>query len=218
MQSKESKKDSEKSQKKVKSNPETSLELNKSIKKVQSLPQTPIDLNKPLDQRIKEAQSLKMMEVSKSMASKNELPSYLRNPKSLARRAKQSKKKYEETYGKPSEKSEMVLGGIFTNQSITQKTETIKSSASNEDLSNENSEGISLLKKRDEALQFSFREFMRGPRDLERAISFITYLNSCEGEDRRGLVSSKWFLPVVTKAIRDLIDPSQLKVPMAFTN
>ena len=52
MQSKEFKKDSEKSQKKVKSNPETSLETNKSVKKVQSLPETQIDLNKPLDQRI----------------------------------------------------------------------------------------------------------------------------------------------------------------------
>jgi hypothetical protein len=56
MQSKESKKDSEKSQKKVKSNPETSLEINKSVKKVQSLPETQINLIKPLDQRIKEAQ------------------------------------------------------------------------------------------------------------------------------------------------------------------
>ena len=54
MQSKESKKDFEKSQKKVKSNPETSLESNKSIRKVQSQPETPIVLIKPLYQRIKE--------------------------------------------------------------------------------------------------------------------------------------------------------------------
>ncbi len=73
MQSKESKKDSEKSQKKVKSNPETSLESNKSIRKVQSQPETPIVLIKPLDQRIKEAQSLKMSQTFKSIGSQ-ELP------------------------------------------------------------------------------------------------------------------------------------------------
>ena len=52
MQYKESKKDFEKSQKKVKSNPEISLESNKSIKKVQSQPETPIVSIEPLDQRL----------------------------------------------------------------------------------------------------------------------------------------------------------------------
>ena len=101
----------------------------------------------------------------------------------------------------------------------TKKIETNKSLDSNEDLSNEDSESISLLKsKRDDELQFSFKEFVRGPRDPKRATSFIAYLNKCEGEERKGLVTSKLFLPLVTKAIRDLIDPSQLKVPMTLTN
>ncbi len=113
----------------------------------------------------------------------------------------------------------MVLGGISINQSNIKKIETNKSSNSNEDLSNDDSGAIFLLKsKRDDVIQFSFREYVRGPRDTRRATSFITYLNSCEGEDRRGLVTSKWFLPLVTKAIRDLIDPSQLKVPLTRTS
>ena len=163
------------------------------------------EIIKPLDQRIKEAQSLRMIEVLKSVASRNELPNHLKNPKSLARRAKQSKKKYEETYGKPSEKAEEVLGGISTNQSISKNTEINKSSTSNKNLSDDDNEA-----KKDEALQFSFRDYVKGPRDIRKATCFINYLNSCEGEKRVGLVTSKWFLPLVTKAIRDLIDPSQL--------
>ncbi len=58
MQTKEYEKDSEKSQKKIKSNPEIFTEPHKSLRKVQSNPETSPVIIKPLDQRIKEAQSL----------------------------------------------------------------------------------------------------------------------------------------------------------------
>ena len=83
MQSKESKKDSEKSQKKVKSNTEISTESNKSLKKVQSNPETPTVIIKPLDQRIKEAQSLKILQTVKSISSQ-ETQKFSTDPKSLA--------------------------------------------------------------------------------------------------------------------------------------
>ena len=216
MQYKESKKDFEKSQKKVKSNPEISLESNKSIKKVQSQPETPIVSIEPLDQRIKKAETLRMLETFKSIGSRNDKPKYLTDPKLLAKRPKQSKQQYEEAFGKPSETPEDDLGETSPNQSKNKKVETNKSL---EDLSNEDSESISLLKSiRDNELQFSFREYVKGPRDPRKATSFISYLNRCEGENRTGLVTSRWFLPLVTKAIRDLINPSQLKVPMTLTN
>ena len=88
MQYKESKKDFEKSQKKVKSNPEISLESNKSIKKVQSQPETPIVSIEPLDQRIKKAETLRMLETFKSIGSRNDKPKYLTDPKFLAKRPK----------------------------------------------------------------------------------------------------------------------------------
>ena len=112
------------------------METNKSIKKVQSLPETQIDLNKPLDQRIKEAQSLKMLETFKSMASKNELPSYLRNPKSLAQRPKASKKKYEKPFGKSTDNPEDKDDRVLPLQSQNQKIETSKSFPSNKDSAN----------------------------------------------------------------------------------
>ena len=137
----------------------------------------------------------------------------------MAKRPKQSKKKYEAAFGKPSETPEVDLDELSLNQSTNKKIETNKSLNSNEDLSNEDSESNSLLKsKRDNELQFSFKEYVRGPRDPGRATSFISYFNKSEGQERQGLMASKWFLPLVTKAIRDLIDPSQLKVPMTQTN
>ena len=171
MQSKESKKDSEKSQKKVKSNPEISLESNKSIRKVQSQPETPIVSIEPLDQRIKKAQTLKMLETFKAIGLRNDVPNYLKNPKSLAKRPKQSKKKYEKAFGKPSETPEDELGDVSPNQSKNKKIEINKSSDSNEDLSNEDSQSISLLKsKRDEELKFSFKEFVRGPKRSQKSL------------------------------------------------
>ena len=88
MQSKESKKDSEKSQKKVKSNPEISLESNKSIRKVQSQPETPIVSIEPLDQRIKKAQTLKMLETFKAIGLRNDVPNYFKKPKVFGKKTK----------------------------------------------------------------------------------------------------------------------------------
>ncbi len=218
MQSKESKKDSEKPQKKVKSNTEILTESNKSLKKVLNNPETSPVIMKPPDQRIKEAQSLNILQTVKSISSK-ETQKVSTDPKSLAQRIKASKKKYEKAFGKALEEPEIDENRDLPNQSPNSKIETTKSSNPNEDLSNDNGDSISESKtKKDEGLQFSFKEFVRGPRDLKRATTFINYLNSCEGEPRKRLLASQWFLPLVTKAIRDLINPSQLRIPMPLTD
>ncbi len=62
-----------------------------------------------------------MLETFKSIGSRNDVPSYLKNPKSLAKRPKQSKKKYEAAFGKPSETPENDLGEISLNQSKKKK-------------------------------------------------------------------------------------------------
>ena len=137
----------------------------------------------------------------------------------MAQRIKASKKKYEKAFGKALEEPDINEDGDLPNQSQNSKIETTKSLNPNEDLSSDNSESISELKtKKDETLGFSFKEFVRGPRDLNRATSFINYLNSCEGDSRKRLLASQWFLPLVTKAIRDLINPSQLRIPMTLTD
>ncbi len=100
MQSKESKKDSEKSQKKVKSNPETSLESNKSIRKVQSQPETPIFLNKSTAEKIKEAQPLRFLATVKSSGSQ-ESNKILRDSKTLRQISKNSKKKWHKSTDNP---------------------------------------------------------------------------------------------------------------------
>ena len=90
MQSKEYKKDSEKSQKKLKSNPEISTESHKLLRKVQSSPETSPVIIKPLDQRIKEAQRLKILETVKSIGSK-ELHKFFNNSKSFLNRSKSNR-------------------------------------------------------------------------------------------------------------------------------
>ena len=162
MQSKESKKDSEKSQKKVKSNPEISLEPIKSIRKVQSQPETPIVSIEPLDQRIKKAETLKMIETFKSIGSRNDLPKYLTNPKSLAQRPKASKNKYEKAFGKSTDNPEDKDDRVLPLQSQNKKMETSKSFPSNKDSANEEfqssfDENSREILKIDEGLHFTFK-------------------------------------------------------------
>ena len=56
-----------------------------------------------------------MLETFKAIGLRNDGPDYLKNPKSLAKRPKQSKKKYLRDFGKPSETPEDELGEISPN-------------------------------------------------------------------------------------------------------